>query len=60
MAGRMKKLNQCLNKEYTSNMEMQVGKVERIVDLLTLHNHLIYKRILVGLDQCADTYLDRK
>jgi hypothetical protein len=58
MTSRLRGLNKWLEKQYASNVDLQIGKCERIIDLLTLHNHIIYKRILIGVDQMIDTYID--
>jgi hypothetical protein len=48
-----------LSREYTSNLELQVGKVERVIELLTLQGGILYKSFLTSIDQIVDTYLDR-
>jgi len=58
MSERLQALNNLwLNKNYASSVDLQKGKIERLIDLLTLHNSILYKRFILGLDQIMDTYL---
>jgi len=58
MSERLQALNNLwLNKAYASSVDLQKGKIERLIDLLTLHNSILYKRFILGLDQIMDTYL---
>ncbi len=58
MSERLQALNNLwLNKAYASSVDLQKGKIERLIDLLTLHNSILYKRFILGLDQIMDTFL---
>ena len=58
MSKRVIVMNEWLNKAHASNADLSIGKIERIIDLLTIHNSIIYKKFLVGIDSIIDTYLD--
>lgn len=52
-------MNHWINKAYILASDYQNGRVERVIELLNIHNGILFKRFSLGLDYLSDTYLDQ-
>lgn len=56
---RLLTMNHWMNKANILASDYQNGRLERLIELLNIHNAIIFKRFYLGLDYISETYLDQ-
>lgn len=48
-----------LDRTHASQLDLAIGPIERLIDLLTIRHSALNRRVLVAIDNAIDTHLDK-